>query len=1445
MVSTWLCVAASLQGATLFVDAGATGNNTGTNWVDAFTSLTLGLGFLNDDDTLWVAQGKYVPGGSRASTFAIPRRVDVYGGFTNGMETLGERDWKRYPTILSGDPLGNDGPNWSNRDDNAYHVVHSEGDPFSFKMRLDGFIIRGGNANGLTVSDDDFGGGAFIQDSDQIVIANCVFADNEGGGSGGIHLKRCEDAEIIDCVFSGNRSTNSASDYGSGAIGGAAQNVGFPGTVRRSAFTGNASAARGGVTYDTASDWELGFENCVFAGNSAGSLGGGALYLRNGSNRIVNCTFTGNDPEAILAQGDTPEARNCILWEDVAEVGTSGGGSLNAFFCDIDQVGFAGVNNNIHEDPIWAVDMGGSWTAGGSFDTAIGVTMLSDSGAGWPPNALAGLVVNPDTNQVLHFYVCSNTATRVWVFGDASTVAASSDAYRIRYLQLGDGSPCIETATDDGAPADDIRNTLRPIGARFDMGAYESSVTGSVSGVIYADDTATGLNDGTSWLHAYTNLQDALGQAQVLRDADSDDLTIQVWVAAGTYFPGSARTDSFVLVHRVPVYGGFAGIESDIAQRSIKSNPTILSGDLNGDDAAGWTNRSDNAYHVIADTNFTKQVRLDGFVIRGGNADGQGPTLRLGQGGGLFSEDSQDLTIQNCVFTDNSAGGGGGMLVRRPNGGQVHILDCSFSGNRATEAGNSVGGGGLAGFGNGDGADGTLTVERCIFAGNAAPDSIGGGAHLSSLGTALEGTFVNCLVVGNASGYVDGDTQGGGLDLRGTNATLQNCTIVCNDPVGFTSKDNILVGWNLIVWSNVVSAFLDLGEAPDVTSSIITGDGFSGFDGNIEQDPAWVYDMGATWTLAGSYDASKGLTVLTDGNAAWLAGEHAGRIVNPDAAQVLKYIVCTNDSTTLTVWGDATTGGGGDSYRIHDFQLTSSSPAIDAGAAASAPADDLLEVTRPLGLEVDMGAFEFSGPIPFSNGVIYVDIDATGADDGTSWTGAFTNLQDAIFAAPGTREIWVAEGTYYPGDSISDSFVLKPNVPVYGGFKGSETQLTQRNWRRYCTLLCGDLQMDDAADHLLTIPHASRADNARHVVRAQDLTTLDGVVVAGGYAYHASDIHPDSFGGGVLVDGTAPEIRNCTFVDNFARGGGALGVLSTGAPIVQDCTFSGNWGINGGALFSQGSPWLNRCTFAGTETRDSGGAMYFEGASNPRVQNSIISGNSSTFDGAIRISGGAGASNELELVNCTLTDNVGFWNGAIYINRLSQPVIWNTILWNNQATGVVSKVEIGIDAAAPQGAVDINYSDITGGFAGTSNIDANPIFIPAPTGTWLSVSSYDPGKRQTTFSVTGGTWLATHHLAGYAVNPDTNQWKQFTIAHHSSTSLTVWGNAELVASPGDSFSIKNYELLFGSPCINAGTAADAPDHDIRNLSRPRGVGFEMGAFEIAPLPKPEMIFMIH
>ena len=101
------------------------------------------------------------------------------------------------------------------------------------------------------------------------------------------------------------------------------------------------------------------------------------------------------------------------------------------------------------------------------------------------------------------------------------------------------------------------------------------------------------------------------------------------------------------------------------------------------------------------------------------------------------------------------------------------------------------------------------------------------------------------------------------------------------------------------------------------------------------------------------------------------------------------------------------------------------------------------------------------------NHIIYVNAKSPAGGDGLSWQTAHNNLQDALDEAAKGDELWVASGTYKPSSKVSGdsdrnkSFQLKNGVTLYGGFRGSEESLDQRDWHAHKTILSGDLNSDD------------------------------------------------------------------------------------------------------------------------------------------------------------------------------------------------------------------------------------------------------------------------------------------------------------------------------------------------------------------------------------------------
>ena len=91
--------------------------------------------------------------------------------------------------------------------------------------------------------------------------------------------------------------------------------------------------------------------------------------------------------------------------------------------------------------------------------------------------------------------------------------------------------------------------------------------------------------------------------------------------------------------------------------------------------------------------------------------------------------------------------------------------------------------------------------------------------------------------------------------------------------------------------------------------------------------------------------------------------------------------------------------------------------------------------------------------------IIYVNKNATGSNNGSSWQNAYTDLQLGIAQSMFGDEIWVAAAVYKPttGTSTLITFSVKNGTKLYGGFNGTETLLSQRNFDLNATILSGEI----------------------------------------------------------------------------------------------------------------------------------------------------------------------------------------------------------------------------------------------------------------------------------------------------------------------------------------------------------------------------------------------------
>jgi len=245
----------------------------------------------------------------------------------------------------------------------------------------------------------------------------------------------------------------------------------------------------------------------------------------------------------------------------------------------------------------------------------------------------------------------------------------------------------------------------------------------------------------------------------------------------------------------------------------------------------------------------------------------------------------------------------------------------------------------------------------------------------------------------------------------------------------------------------------------------------------------------------------------------------------------------------------------------------------------------------------------------------------------------------------------------------------------------------------------------------------------------------------------SSTAYPSVRGGAVYVEYCSPSIRHCLLQENESHNGNWNGVgggvaCFNASPLIEHCLIRNNRADSGGgiAVQEESAPVIRRNRIEGNEAPYCGGGIYVGAFATPVIENNVVSGNAANGWGG----GGIALWTTNSLHQRTVRNNIVAGNsatsdgGGLYVRYDGSELSGNTVV-NNEAgeTGggfyvlnfggssdsclVVNGVVWGNDAPEgaavhlydPSTAFEVRYSDVEGGWPGTGNIDADPLFADA------------------------------------------------------------------------------------------------------------------------------------
>lgn len=435
--------------AQIYVDASKSTPGNGQSWATAYNNLSVALNNAAEGAEIWVAEGVYIPdGNARTCQFTIDKNLRLYGGFRGDEEFIWERgDYREYPTILSGDRLGNDIPgNFNvNKNDNCRHVIFITEDIDNSTV-IDGFFIQGGHTDDILSSQLNRGGGGVLSFGAPI-IRNCTITGNYGAIGGGINvvLGGSNDFKIINCLIYDNLAS-----FGGGISIENSQNI----QVRECTFKSNNTIIDNRVSFS-------GRGSAIEIFESEQVKLDRNVFIRNKSEELGSVLFS-TDSYVIMS--------NSLIFENSSPISNSPpGGTIAKSVTGSNEIQSKFINNTLYNNVGWSAGLilvfAGNATPNSSIEVDMGNnifynTNYSDFGTAdysggnngeFNFNSIGGNLSINNQQQLDHSTDQINVSDPIFVNPEA------------RDFSLIPGSPAIGAGVSGAdVPFDDIRGQFRP-----------------------------------------------------------------------------------------------------------------------------------------------------------------------------------------------------------------------------------------------------------------------------------------------------------------------------------------------------------------------------------------------------------------------------------------------------------------------------------------------------------------------------------------------------------------------------------------------------------------------------------------------------------------------------------------------------------------------------------------------------------------------------------------------------------------------------------------------------------------------------------------------------------------------------------------------------------------------------------------------------------------------